>query len=105
MLEAPVLMTSNGRGAVSDRDYHAQTGRAATMQLVPAADAILVIGSRFALASSASFGGATAFKAPVVQIEIDPEELGRNHEPAVRLIGDANGTAAAPLGPNPRHHL
>ncbi|MFQ5381468.1 MAG: thiamine pyrophosphate-dependent enzyme [Dehalococcoidia bacterium] len=104
MLEAPVLMTSNGRGAVSDRDYHAQTGRAATMQLVPAADAILVIGSRFALASSASFGGATAFEAAVVQIEIDPEELGRNHEPAVGLLGDAKGTARALLERIPRYN-
>ena len=35
LLEAPVLMTDNGRGAVSDRDYHAQTGVLANRALDP----------------------------------------------------------------------
>src|SRR5690606_22612723 len=49
-LDAPVLMTSNGRGVLSDRDPRACTGRVATSALVPNADAILAIGTRFALA-------------------------------------------------------
>ena len=104
MLEAPVLMSSNCRGVVSDRDYHAHTGRVATLALVPEADVILVIGSRFLLASSASFAGATKVEAMVVQIDIDPDELGRNREPDVGLRGDAKSATAALLERIPAHN-
>jgi acetolactate synthase-1/2/3 large subunit len=106
LLEAPVLMTGNGRGAVSDRDYHAQVGAVATRALVPEADVILVIGSRFLLASSASFAGRTPISGRVIQIDIDPQELGRNHRTEVAILADAKQASdalAARLARSERH--
>ncbi|HTE84372.1 MAG TPA: thiamine pyrophosphate-binding protein, partial [Dehalococcoidia bacterium] len=48
LLEAPVAMTNNGRGAISDRSYLAQPPLAGR-QLVPDADVILAVGTRFVL--------------------------------------------------------
>jgi len=93
MLDAPVLMTSNGRGVLSDRDPRAFTGRVATSALVPQADAILAIGTRFALAANMG-AGATKVNGTLVQADVDAEEIGRNHAADVALVGDAKFTAA-----------
>ena len=103
MLEAPVLMTPNGRGILSDRDYRAQSGRTATAELVPNADAILVIGTRFVLAADMG-AGATAVRGRVVQADIDPEEVGRNVTPEVGLVGDAKHTATELLRRVPKYN-
>lgn len=103
MLEAPVLMTANGRGVVSDRDYRAQSGRTATTELVPNADATLVIGTRFVLAANMG-AGATPVNGRVVQADIDPEEVGRNVTPEVGLVGDARHTAAELLKRVPKYN-
>jgi acetolactate synthase I/II/III large subunit len=94
LLEAPVLMTSNGRGVLSDRDYRAQSGRLATQELVPNADVVLAIGTRFALA--AFLGQQPPIEVPgtLIHAEIDPEELGRNRTPEIGLLGDAKHTAS-----------
>ena len=104
MLEAPVLMSSNGRGVVSDREYLGQTGRLAQMELVPNADAILVVGSRFLMAGNTGFGGPTPIDGQVVQIEIDGEELGRNYPPDVGILADAKQAVGALLEAVPAHN-
>jgi acetolactate synthase-1/2/3 large subunit len=104
MLEAPVLMSSNGRGVVSDREYLGQTGRVAQMELVPNADAILVVGSRFLMAGNTGFGGPTPINGQVIQIEIDEEELGRNYPPDVGILADAKAAVAALLDAVPAHN-
>ncbi|MDA1241057.1 MAG: thiamine pyrophosphate-binding protein [Chloroflexi bacterium] len=103
MLEAPVLMTPNGRGILSDRDYRAHSGRTATVELVPNADAILVIGTRFVLAANMG-AGATKVNGRVVQADIDPEEVGRNVTPEVGLVGDARYTASELLKRVPKYN-
>ncbi len=92
VLDAPVLMTSNGRGVLSDRDPRAFTGRVATSELVPNADVILAIGTRFLLSANAGFG-ATAVQGKVIHADIDEAEIGRNHPAEVALLGDAKFTA------------
>jgi len=92
MLDAPVLMTSNGRGVLSDRDPRAFSGRVATTELVADADVILAIGTRFVLAANVGFGS-TAVQGKVIQADIDAEEIGRNHPADVALLGDAKFTA------------
>lgn len=92
ILDAPVLMTSNGRGVLSDREARAFTGRVATTELVPDADVILAIGTRFALAANMGFGSTTV-NAKLIQADIDAEEIGRNHPAEVSLVGDAKFTA------------
>jgi acetolactate synthase-1/2/3 large subunit len=91
-LQAPVLMTSEGKGALSDR--HALT--LGTMRLrqdplvdyIAKTDVILAVGTR--LATPQMLSGQT-----VVQIDVDEAEVGRNYEKTVPLVGDAKATLEA----------
>jgi acetolactate synthase-1/2/3 large subunit len=55
-----------------------------------AADVVLVVGSRLALASLRP-------EVQVIQIDVDPEEIGRNHARTLGLVGDARATLEALL--------
>ena len=92
LLQAPVVMTNNGKGAVSDRHYLAQS-TIAGIELLPEADVILTVGSRFVDPATAKWQigpGRT-----VVQLDVDPEEIGRNYPPAVAIVADAKAGLAA----------
>ncbi|MEX1022853.1 MAG: thiamine pyrophosphate-dependent enzyme, partial [Dehalococcoidia bacterium] len=102
MLDAPVLMTSNGRGALSDRDPRAFTGRVAMMDLVPQADVILAIGTRFLLGGG--FGAGPSIEGKLIHADIDAEEIGRNRAADVALVGDAKFTAAELLARAGKHN-
>lgn len=91
MLQAPVAMTNNGRGAISDRGYLAQPPLAGR-QLVPEADVILAVGTRF-VQPATQWGIRPEQK--VIHIDIDPEELGRNHASDVLIEADARPALAA----------
>ncbi len=88
-LQAPILTTSEGKGAVSDRHPLALGGlRYMGEPLLEEGsdfDLVLVVGSRFATVK-ANDG------MQVVQIDIDEEEIGRNHQPTFGLCGDAAAT-------------
>ena len=86
LLEAPVVMTSNGRGAVSDRHYLGQ-GPFAGKDLVPRADVVLAVGTRFVMPATLPWG--VKPEQTVIQIDIDPEEVGRNYTPQIGIVGDA----------------
>ena len=86
LLEAPVVMTSNGRGAVSDRHYLGQ-GPFAGKDLVPGADVVLAVGTRFVMPATLPWG--VKPEQTVIQIDIDPEEVGRNYIPQIGIVGDA----------------
>jgi acetolactate synthase-1/2/3 large subunit len=103
-LEAPVLMTDNGRGAVSDRDYHAQTGRIANRALVPGADVILAVGTRFSMMWSARFRSRIPEDTQVIQIDVDPEEIGRNYPPEIGIAADAGQALGELCSRVPRHN-
>lgn len=87
ILEAPVVMSGNGRGAVSDRDYHAHTGFAATQELLGSADAVLVVGSRFFL--NPRFGVSLPPELPLIQIDVDPDQIGKTATPQIGIEADA----------------
>jgi acetolactate synthase-1/2/3 large subunit len=92
-LQAPVVMSSNGRGALSDRHYLAQNTLAG-MRLLPDADAVLAVGTRF-LQPATSWGlpaGATT-----IQVDVDPAEVGRNAKPTIGIVADAKAALAALL--------
>ena len=88
-LQAPVITTPEGKGAISDR--HPLALGANRLRNDPVAredpnfDVILAVGTR--LANPAWLGGQR-----VVQIDIDPEELGRNYENTHGITGDARQT-------------
>jgi acetolactate synthase-1/2/3 large subunit len=85
-LQAPVVMSGNGRGGLSDRHPLALNGHAGRL-LLPTADAILAVGTRFVEPLTA-WGGLPA-GVPSIQIDIDSEEVGRNGQPTVGIVGDA----------------
>ncbi len=101
MLEAPVVMTENGKGAVSDREYLAQNMTAAA-ELVPAADVIVVIGSRFYVPSRSDWGPRAG--QTVIQLDIDPEEIGRNSPVTLGIVADARPGIEALVAAVPRHN-
>ncbi|MGC4105418.1 MAG: thiamine pyrophosphate-binding protein [Thermomicrobiales bacterium] len=92
LLQAPVVMSANGKGAISARNHLAQTTLGA-YTLVPEADVILAVGTRFVEPVIYPWGvkpGAT-----VVQLDIDPDEVGRNFPVAERIVADAKAGLAA----------
>ncbi len=91
-LQAPVVMSSNGRGALDDRHPLAVTTSEGRL-LMPRADAVLAIGTRF---SEPTTRWGLPEGLPVVQIDIDPEEVGRNAKPTIGIVSDAK-TALADL--------
>lgn len=101
MLEAPVIMSSSGRGALSDRNYLAQT-MVAGPELLPPADAVLVVGTRFLQPAQSSWRPRA--DQPVIQIDIDPEEIGRNCPVATGIVGDAEVVLQELLARIPRHN-
>jgi acetolactate synthase-1/2/3 large subunit len=101
MLEAPVVMSSNGRGALSDRHYLAQPMIAA-QELLPASDVALIVGTRFLQPANSVWGprdGQT-----LIQVDIDPEEIGRNCKPAVGILADAGWALGDLAARVPRHN-
>ena len=92
-LQAPVITTSNGRGAISDRHYLSQPMLAGPV-LTPEADVILAVGTRFVQPATMPWGpkeGQT-----VIHLDIDPEEIGRNHaRTEIGIVGDAKLGLAA----------
>ncbi|CAN5785171.1 thiamine pyrophosphate-binding protein [soil metagenome] len=92
MLQAPVMMTPNGKGAISSRHYLAQNTVSAR-ELIPDADVLLVVGTRFLEASIQPWG--PKGQRTLIQIDIDPEELGRNSPVAIGIEADARASLAA----------
>ena len=92
LLQAPVVMTANGKGALSERDALAQNILGG-IELLPEADVILAVGTRFVDPATAKWGlgpGRT-----VIQMDIDAEEIGRNYPVTVGIEADAKAGLAA----------
>jgi acetolactate synthase-1/2/3 large subunit len=87
ILEAPVVMSSNGRGAVSDHDYRGHSGIGPSQALFGDADAVLIVGSRFFL--NPRFGVSLPPELPVIQIDVDPDQIGKTVTPHVGIEADA----------------
>src|SRR5882724_898947 len=88
-LQAGVVQSAEGKGSVSDQSDLALGAalwpKNPLREYLDAADTILVVGSRCAVA---------AFQPnqKIVQLDVDAEEIGRNHSVAVGLVGDARLT-------------
>ena len=106
-LQAGVASSPEGKGAVgdlSDLSLGAAFWRDSPLRAaIHAADVVLVVGSRLALVTFAP-------GQRIMQIDVDPEEIGRNHKNTVGLVGDARRTLEALLeklraaaAPRPSH--
>jgi acetolactate synthase-1/2/3 large subunit len=93
-LQAGVITSPEGKGALSDAE-DLSLGAALwpgtpLREHLDAADLVLAVGSRMAVA-------ALRPAQPVIQIDVDPEEIGRHHPRTVPLAGDARATLAGLL--------
>jgi acetolactate synthase-1/2/3 large subunit len=85
MLDAPVVMTVNGRGSLTDRHPLAAL-TLALPALLPKSDAILAVGTRF-LSGNAPLqvpGGAS-----LVRVDADPSQLNRTAPATIGISADA----------------
>ena len=95
-LDIPVSRTLAGQGCLSDRHplMIGQTGfwgLEFTHSLTTTADVILGLGTRFGEADSSSWYQGVTFdpdKTTFLQIDIDPNELGRNYPVEIGAVGD-----------------
>lgn len=101
MLEAPVVVSRNGKGAISDRHYLAH-GWIADRDLFAQADVVLAVGTRF----TSDYDGARVLATgqTLIQIDIDPEEIGRNTTPHVAIEADAKAALAELVNRVPAHN-
>jgi acetolactate synthase-1/2/3 large subunit len=91
-LDAPVVTTRNGRGAISDRHPLALTMLGGRLVL-PRADVVLAVGTRFM-----TLQGKPVITAPgtkVVLVNADPADLGGPRKPEVAVLADAGLALAA----------
>jgi acetolactate synthase-1/2/3 large subunit len=91
ILEAPVVMSVDGRGALSDRHDLAHTG-VTGQALVREADVVLGVGTRF-WQPARVWGFAPGAK--VIRVDVDPAEIDRLGPPEVGIVGDAKAVLAA----------
>jgi acetolactate synthase I/II/III large subunit len=93
-LQAGIVETAEGKGAISDAsDLSLGAGlfpKSPLRRYLDAADVVLAVGSRCS---------AAMFRADqqVIQIDADPDEIGRNHKTTSGLVGDAMATLEALL--------
>ncbi len=101
MLQAPVVLSPSGKGALSDRHPLAQ-GMLAAQDLLPASDTVLIVGSRFLQPARSAWGPRAG--QTLIQIDIDPEEIGRNCPIAIEVVADAGWALGALAERLPRHN-
>lgn len=92
MLQAPVMMSANGKGSISDRHYLAQN-QVSELELRPISDVALVVGTRFL--DNFSEPRPIDPSTKIIRLDIDEEEIHRDITPDVELVGDAKAGLAA----------
>lgn len=91
LLEAPVIMSRTGRGALGDSDYHAQ-GMIAGQEIWPTVDAALIVGTRFTTPALA-WGRADDVK--TIRIDIDDVQATKPRAADITIVSSArNGLDA-----------
>jgi len=101
-LGAPVVTTWMGKGAIDEMHPLAgqtigDTGSTIGNQLAASADVLLSVGCRFTDWSASSYRAGVTFAIPptrLVQVDIDPREIGKNYPVEVALVGDARAALA-----------
>jgi thiamine pyrophosphate-dependent acetolactate synthase large subunit-like protein len=89
-LGAPVITTQKGKGAMAaDHPLHIGnwSNEAPVRELIATCDVVLAVGTRFSYFPT----GGWSLRLPerIVQIDIDPTEIGRNYRVEAGVVGDA----------------
>ncbi|MDQ3870090.1 MAG: thiamine pyrophosphate-binding protein, partial [Chloroflexota bacterium] len=117
-LGAAVVTTWMGKGAIDEtHELNAwsigDTASTSGNELASSADVILAVGCRFTDWSSSSYRKGITFAIPptrLVQVDIDPREIGKNYPVTVPLLGDARAAledllaALGPAAEGPTYH-
>lgn len=97
LLGAPVVTTPEGKGAIAEDQPLSvgafYSGHGAAYHAMTKADVILAVGSRLHLTPSVPWAFTPEQK--LVQIDADPDEVGRNHDVVVGIAADARTGLAA----------
>jgi acetolactate synthase-1/2/3 large subunit len=96
-LGAPVVTTWNGKGAIDETHELAgltigDTASTCGNALASTADVLVSVGNRFTDWSASSYRRGVTFAIPpskLIQLDIDPREIGKNYPVDVALVGDA----------------
>jgi acetolactate synthase I/II/III large subunit len=102
-LQAPVVTTWQGKsGFPEDHRLFAgavgQTGTEVGNGIAAAADVVIAVGCRFTDWSASSYRRGVSFSLPpgkLIQIDIDPQEIGKNYPAEVGILADAKPALAA----------
>jgi acetolactate synthase-1/2/3 large subunit len=104
-LDAPVITTLNGKGLLDERHPrslgHARSVRAKTV--LPHADVMLAVGCRFT--EVLTDWRRLPIPSRLIQIDLDPDQIGMNHPVEVGIVADARAACralVAALGSPPR---
>jgi len=109
-LGIPVITSPNGMGCVPADDpltlgFIGRNGAYPANQAGRHADLVICIGTRFDDRSSSSWHRGYSWNFPttrLLQVDIDPAELGRNYPPTLGIIADAKVFAAQLLAALPK---
>jgi acetolactate synthase-1/2/3 large subunit len=101
-LQAPVVVTWSGKGGFpEDHPLFAgpigQTGTVPGNSIAATADVVLAVGCRFTDWSASSYRKGVTFSLPpgkLIQIDIDPHEIGKNYPVEVGILSDAKPALA-----------
>src|SRR5690606_30513401 len=92
-LDAPVLMTANGRGIMPPHHplgVSLAAGSVGAVSLMASSDLILALGTELGPTDfEAVLDGPSAPSAPVIRVDIDPLQIQRGLAPAVAILADA----------------
>lgn len=99
VLNSAVIATAEGKGAISEDDpqyagpFYYSHGPA--HEVIPKSDVILAVGSRLHFLAPVDW--AFTESQSIIHIDVDPEELGRNWQEEISMVGDAKLTLQALL--------
>jgi acetolactate synthase I/II/III large subunit len=96
-LQAPVVTTIEGRGAIPEDHPLAagpQADHAEVAAVIADADPVLAVGTRFPAAG----GRWVALPPRLIHLDADPRVIGLNHPAAIELVGDARAGLEELLG-------
>ncbi len=105
MLDAPVITTWNGKGTIPDRSEFAAGalfGQPEARTVLESADTVFALGTRF---EAGPGEGELDLPAQMIQIDSDPEQIGRKYPSRLGIPADAKAALAGILqalkAPNP----
>jgi acetolactate synthase-1/2/3 large subunit len=102
-LQAPVLATMMGKGVFPEdhplaAEHTGSNGTICGNHFSREADVILAVGTRFAEQTSSSYKHGESFAVPptrILQIDLDPREIGKNYPVEVGVVADARAALCA----------